>query len=164
MTFAKSLRSLSFWVALAIAFSVGAVGGLLTPIGPWYELLEKPAFQPPDWAFGPAWTIIFLLSAYSAHRLWDAAAGKTARRVTIVGLFALNALLNLGWSYLFFFSQRPDLALNEALLLWISVLLIIVIIAGKVPITRWLMAPYLAWVTFAIVLNFYIYRLNMPFA
>ena len=163
MTLGESLRTLSFWVALAVAFTVGATGGLLTTIGAWYEALDKPVFQPPDWAFGPAWTIIFLLSAYSAHLLWQAAASGTERGKVLI-LFLLNALLNLGWSYLFFFIQRPDLALYEAFLLWLSVLLIILLICGKAPLTRWLMLPYLAWVTFAIVLNLAIVRLNAPFA
>lgn len=162
MTPAASLRALSFWVALAVAFTIGAVGGLLTQIGRWYELLDKPAFQPPDWAFGPAWTIIFLLSAYSAHRLWEAASDRD-HRIQVIILFLLNGALNLGWSYLFFFSQRPDLALFEAFLLWLSVLLIIVLVCGRAPVTRWLMAPYLVWVTFAIVLNLAIVRLNAPF-
>ena len=162
MSFAESLRALSLWVALGVAFTTGTIGGLLTKLGPWYRALEKPAFQPPDWLFGPAWTTIFLLSAYAAHLLWQSAeSGKV--RTLIVVLFGINVLLNLAWSYLFFFIERPDLALAEAVALWLSVLAIILAVGGLAPVSRWLLAPYLAWVAFAIALNAAIVRLNAPF-
>ena len=62
MSFAESLRALSLWVALGVAFTTGTIGGLLTKLGPWYRALEKPAFQPPDWLFGPAWTTNTLMA------------------------------------------------------------------------------------------------------
>lgn len=163
MSLAASLKSLSFWIALGAAFAVGAAGGLLTRLGPWYEALNKPSFQPPDWAFGPAWTIIFLLTAYAAHLAWESA-GASGDRQQVLWLFGANALLNLGWSYLFFFIRRPDLALIEAALLWLSVLLIIVLAGQRVPLVRWLLVPYLGWVSFAIALNFAIVRLNESFS
>ncbi|MEM7805858.1 MAG: TspO/MBR family protein [Pseudomonadota bacterium] len=162
MTFVQSLRAPSLWVALAVAFSTGALGGLLTPLGPWYRALEKPVFQPPDWLFGPAWTTIFVLSAYAAHRLWRAAASGKARTL-VVTLFVVNIGLNLGWSYLFFFIQRPDLAVFDAVALWLSVLSIMLAVGGLAPISRWLLAPYLGWVAFATVLNVAIVNLNSPF-
>lgn len=163
MTLNASVRSLSLWVALGIAFTVGAIGGLLSPIGAWYLAIEKPAFQPPDWLFGPAWTTIFLLTAYAAHRLWESHEPHSSERRQILVLFGFNAILNIGWSFLFFYLQRPDYSLYEAFVLWLSIALIIVLACGAVPLTRLLMAPYLAWVTFATVLNTAIYRLNQPF-
>ncbi|MEM7610495.1 MAG: TspO/MBR family protein [Pseudomonadota bacterium] len=162
MTPAQSARQLSFWVSLGGAFTIGAIGGALTQLGPWYGALSKPPFQPPDWAFGPAWTLIFVLSAYSAHRLWEVATSR-ALRIQVVALFLTNGALNLGWSYLFFFIQRPDLALVEAAALWLSVLIIIVVGGRRLPVVRLLMAPYLIWVTFAIALNGAIVELNKPF-
>ncbi|MFK8051668.1 MAG: TspO/MBR family protein [Woeseiaceae bacterium] len=159
----ETLRSRSFWIAILIAFSVGAVGGFLTPLDIWYETLEKPFFQPPDWLFGPAWTTIFLLSAYVAHRLWVANTAGGSERKQLIVLFSFNAVLNIGWSFLFFYLQRPDLALYEAFILWISVALIMFLACARVPFTRWLMLPYLLWVSFAIVLNTAIVRLNAPF-
>ena len=153
-------QALSFWIALALATVVATAGGLLTPLGTWYRELEKPFFQPPDWLFGPAWTVIFLLTAYAGHLAWE----RTDARATVLVLFGINAILNVAWSYLFFFIRRPDLAVWEAALLWLSVLAIILVIGNQVPLVRWLLAPYLAWVAFAFVLNLTIVRLNAPFA
>ncbi|MEM7764031.1 MAG: TspO/MBR family protein [Pseudomonadota bacterium] len=163
MTVAQSLRTPSLWIALAVAFVVGAVGGALTPIGDWYRALVKPAFQPPDWAFGPAWTVIFLLTAYSAHRLWEANQAGSSERRQLLALVLFNALLNVGWSFLFFTQRRPDIALYEAFVLLLSVLLLIIAPSRKLPRIRWLLAPYAAWVCFAITLNAAIVQLNAPF-
>ncbi|MEL7023102.1 MAG: TspO/MBR family protein [Pseudomonadota bacterium] len=159
MKASESARSLSLWLAVGLAFTTGAIGGALTPLGSWYEALQKPAFQPPDWLFGPAWTLIFLLTAYAGHRVWEAG----AKRSWVLSLFGLNALLNVLWSYLFFFSQRPDLAVFEAIALWFSIAAIVFVFRRRVPVIRWLLAPYLMWVAFAFVLNAAIVRLNGPF-
>ncbi|MEL7311037.1 MAG: TspO/MBR family protein [Pseudomonadota bacterium] len=159
MTLSQSVRTPSLWLAIGLAFTVGAIGGSLTPLGSWYTALEKPSFQPPDWLFGPAWTAIFLLTAYAAHRIWEAG----APRLWIVSLFGANAALNILWSYLFFFSRRPDLAVFEALALWFSTAAIVFAFRRTVPIVRWLLAPYLLWVAFAFMLNAAIARVNGPF-
>lgn len=155
-------RYTSLFVAVGIALATGAAGGALTRLGPWYRNLTKPWFQPPDWLFGPVWTLIFLLSAYAAHRLWIAS--SRGQKTSVVVLFGINIVLNLGWSYLFFFIQRPDLSVYGAVALWLSVLAIIVLIGQRARVARWLLAPYLAWVAFATVLNWQIVRLNAPLA
>lgn len=160
MTPGQSLRTRSLWIAVVAAMTTGAIGGALTPLGPWYRELIKPAFQPPDWLFGPAWTTIFLLTAYAGHRAWEAG----NRSSVVLALFGINAALNVFWSYLFFFIQRPDWSTWEAVALWLSVIAIIVVFGRKTPSIRWLMAPYALWVAFAFVLNVAIVRLNGPFA
>jgi tryptophan-rich sensory protein len=150
-------------VAAGAAVAVAALGYSATDLGPWYQHLAKPSWQPPDWLFGPAWTVIYTLGAIAAVLGWRGASDYR-RRGMVVGLFAMNALLNVLWSTLFFQFRRPDHALVEAVLLWLSVLLLIVVLRPSSGVAALLMVPYLAWVTFATVLNFSVVRLNGPFA
>jgi tryptophan-rich sensory protein len=150
-------------VAAAWAALVAGLGGLLTDIGPWYRSLAKPSWQPPDWLFGPAWTLIFALAAVAGIRAWRASRNPADRR-RIVTLFALNSVLNVAWSALFFARHRPDWALVEVALLWASIVALIVGLRSISSTAAWLLAPYLLWVTFASWLNLTIVRLNAPFA
>ena len=150
-------------VAGGVAIFLGVFGGLMTPIGLWYRELDKPAWQPPDWLFGPAWTIILGLAAWSAVIAWNAAPDHAAR-TSIVILFATNALFHALWSPLFFRARRPDWALVEVVFLWAS---LVALVVGLWPIARLaslLIVPYLLWVSFASFLNLTIVRLNRPFA
>lgn len=150
------------FVAALAAFMVAAIGTTVTDIGPWYQGLAKPSWQPPDWLFGPVWTIIFALAALSAATAWRDAPTREAREWVIV-LFALNGFLNVLWSLLFFRLHRPDWSLMEVALLWLSIVLLIVVLR---PISRTasnLLWPYLAWVSFAALLNWRVVELNAPF-
>ena len=150
-------------VAVGVAIFLGVFGGLMTPIGSWYKDLRKPAWQPPDWAFGPAWTIILGLAAWSAVIAWNAAP-DAATRTEVVILFAVNAVFHALWSPLFFRARRPDWALIEVVFLWAS---LVALVVGLWPISHTaslMIAPYLLWVSFAALLNRAIVRLNAPFA
>lgn len=135
----------------------------MTPIGPWYGNLRKPRLQPPNWLFGPAWTLILGLAAWSAVVAWNAAADDSARTNVII-LFATNALFHALWSPLFFRLRRPDWALIEVGFLWSS---LVALVIGLWPISHFasqLIVPYLLWVSFAAWLNSAIVGLNKPFA
>ena len=152
-------------IALAAAWgiAVAGCGAWLTDISSWYHAIRKPSWQPPDWLFGPAWTLILGLASYSAYlALRDAE--TPAGRTQIAGLFIINGLLNILWSPLFFRLRRPDLALLEVPLLWLSILALIVALAPVSATASLLLVPYLAWVSFAAFLNLTIVRLNPPFA
>jgi translocator protein len=151
------------WVAGIGAFLVAVAGGLATDIGPWYFALRKPSWQPPDWLFGPVWTTIFVLCAVAAAGAWRSALTRLQRSLT-VSLFLINGLLNVGWSVLFFTLHRPDWALLEVVFLWVSVLALILFLGAFYPLTRWLLAPYMIWVSFAALLNCAIVQLNHPFS
>ncbi len=156
----------SRWKPIAIAalaaLALAILGGLSTDIGPWYRALHKPPWQPPDWLFGPVWTTIYALSASAGVLAWRAAK-EPPRREWIIGLFALNGFVNVLWSLLFFRLRRPDWALAEVGLLWLSIVLLIVVLGRWSKPAGWLLAPYLAWVSFASVLNYTVVSLNAPF-
>lgn len=149
-------------VAAIAALLVASLGATITDLGPWYQNLVKPSWQPPDWLFGPVWTLIFALSALSAAIGWREAPSASMRD-WVIGLFALNGFLNLFWSLLFFRVKRPDWALAEVALLWLSVLVLILFLARFSGSASRLLWPYLAWVTFAAVLNWRVVTLNGPF-
>lgn len=149
-------------VAAAAALLVAGLGGTITELGAWYQGLEQPSWKPPDWLFGPAWTLIFGLAAASAVVGWRAMAGQIGQ-VWLVGLFCLNGTLNILWSWLFFRFQRPDLALAEVTLLWLSVLALMILLYRKSRTASLLLLPYLLWVAFAAMLNLAVVRLNGPF-
>ncbi|WP_415641484.1 TspO/MBR family protein [Sphingomonas antarctica] len=150
-------------VAGGVAILLGLLGGLMTPIGPWYDNLRKPKLQPPNWLFGPAWTIILGLAAWSAVIAWHAAPDH-AGRTSVIILFATNAVCHAAWSPLFFRLRRPDWALIEVVFLWAS---LVALVIGLWPISHQaslLILPYLVWVSFASWLNRQIVLLNAPFA
>ena len=150
-------------VAALAATAVFTLGGLATDLGPWYVNLHKPCWQPPGWLFGPAWTLIFGLWALSGYLAWRSVPNRRSRDA-VLALFAVNGLFNVLWSMLFFRLERPDWALTEALLLWLSILIMILALARYSKIASALLVPYLAWVSFAIVLNWTVVELNAPFA
>lgn len=149
-------------VAAAAALGVALLGGLMTDIGPWYFALRQPAWKPPDWLFGPVWTLIFALAAAAGVSAWRRAP-RRADREWLLALFALNGFLNVLWSLLYFRLRRPDWALWEVGFLWLSILLLIVVLSRYARRATWLLLPYLLWVSLAAALNAATVQLNGPF-
>jgi tryptophan-rich sensory protein len=149
-------------VAAASALAIAAIGGSLTTIGPWYRHLHKPAWTPPDAAFGVIWTLIFALATVSGVSAWTSARSQI-RREWLIGLFALNGFLNVLWSLLFFRFERPDWALIEVAPFWLSIAALILFIWRFSRLGSLLLVPYLVWVSIATLLNFNIVHLNPPF-
>lgn len=156
-------RRRTILAAAGLALLVALLGGLMTDTGAWYEALEKPPWQPPDAAFGPVWTLIYALTAAAGVLAWWRSDTRTSRQNLLVW-FAFNAVLNVTWSLLFFRLRRPDWALTEVVLLWASIVVLIVVCGRRRRLAAALLVPYLAWVTFAAVLNWHVVRLNAPFA
>lgn len=156
-------RSTPLFVALSLSYLTAGLGAALTELGPWYFALQQPSWKPPDAAFGVIWTTIFTLTAISASIAWQAAqTTQEQRRVWL--LFGVNALLNIVWSGLYFKLQRPDWALAEWVLLWLSVITLVSGFWTSSRRTAYLNLPYLIWVTVAGSLNLSTIRLNGPFA
>ena len=149
---------LAFFVALCLV--IGALGAAVvaTSVDTWYADLAKPSFTPPDRLFGPVWTVLYVLMAIAAWRVWRAADRDTRRGP--LTLFALQLALTLGWTVVFFGLQKIGAALATIVVLDVGV--VVTTLAFR-SIDRWaglLMVPYLAWVVFATVLNIAIWRLN----
>ena len=148
-----------YLVAGGVALIVAIIGGVATDVGTWYRDLTKPRWNPPDWVFAPAWTLIYALAVYAAGTAWETLSGS--KRILWVLLpFLLNAVLNAGWSVFFFSLKRPDWALWEVAALWLSTAGLCVSLLVLAPSAGVALVPYLAWVSFAAFLNATIVRLN----
>lgn len=155
------------WILPAILAAVAAaivaiLGATITDLGPWYQSLEKPGWHPPDALFPIGWTLIYAFNTYAVVAAWRAAPTPKVSD-TIIGLFALNAFLNITWSMIFFRIQRPDWAFVEVLLLWLSILALVVYCGRYSKTSALAFLPYLIWVTFAGALNWAVVDLNGPF-
>ena len=150
--------TLDIVVSVVWGVVVAGLGAALTDLTPWYRGLKRPSWQPPDYLFGPAWTVILACASYSLYL------GLQVVDPWLVGaMFLANGLLNVAWSPLFFKIGRPDWALIEVPFLWLSILAPILVFWPVSSTAALLMVPYLLWVSFASFLNWTIVRLNRPF-
>jgi tryptophan-rich sensory protein len=149
-------------VATVAAACVAALGATVTDLGPWYQGLEKPSWNPPDLAFPMGWTLIYAFGTIAAINAWRAAP-TSAQAEWVISLFALNGFLNILWSLIFFRLQRPDWAFIEVIALWLSIIALIIFCGRFSRSAALLLVPYLAWVTFAGALNWAVVDLNGPF-
>jgi translocator protein len=151
----RSVLALAGWHLLV--FAAASVGGLVHP-DEWFARLQKPAWNPPNWIFGPVWTILYVTMAVAAWLVWRRG-GFAAQRVPLL-LFFLQLLFNALWSPLFFGLHLPGLAFMDLLLLWLALVATVVAFWRARRPAGALLLPYLGWVTFAGGLNFAIWRLN----
>lgn len=147
-------------VFIALCLSAGGLGAIATApeIEDWYQTLEKPVWNPPDNVFGPVWTTLYLLMAFAA---WLVYRRDGFRKAAIpLSLFAIQLVLNALWSWIFFGFHQPGWAFGEILVLWLAILATTVAFFRSSTSAGCLLLPYLAWVSFASVLNFAIWRMN----
>ena len=152
------------WLGLllfvAVCFAAAGIGGTVTTpkIGTWYATLVKPSWNPPNWIFGPVWSALYFCMAVAAWLVWRQG-GFSGAKVPLA-LFAVQLALNVLWSCIFFGLEKPGLAFMELLLLWTAIVATMATFWRLSMIAGILFVPYLAWVSFASVLNFTIWRLN----
>lgn len=157
----RSLTSPLVLLSFAVVtLAVGRFGAYVTApsLQSWYPSLAKPAYTPPDWAFPVAWTLLYLLMAIAAWQVWRV--GERERMATAMTLFFVQLGLNGLWSYCFFGLRRLDLALIDAVALSAAVVATILAFQRHSKAASWLMLPYLAWVLFATLLTYDVWRLN----
>ena len=152
---ASLLLGLAGW--LALCFCAAALSAIFMP-AEWYASLKKPSWNPPGWIFGPVWTALYAMMAVAAWLVWRRG-GFAAQRGPLM-LFLTQLALNAAWTPLFFGLRRPGVAFAEILLLWLAIAWTIGIFWRVHRVAAWLLAPYLAWVSFAAALNFALWRLN----
>lgn len=146
-------------ISIAVCLGAAWVGSSLftrPALDPWYAHLAKPSWTPPNWLFAPVWTLLYLAMGIAAGLVWRSS-GLTKRPLQ---LFALQLLLNVAWSALFFGMRAPGAAFAEILLLWFAILATLVAFARVRRASGWLLIPYWVWVGYAAALNFSIWRLN----
>ena len=155
MSRGKTILGLCGW--LLACFAAAAIGGLFMP-GEWYASLRKPSWNPPGWIFGPVWTALYTMMAVAAWLVWKRGGFAAQRR--LLTLFLVQLALNATWTPLFFGLHWPGVAFFEMLLLWVAIAATIPTFWRVNRVAAWLLVPYLAWVSFAAVLNVTLWRLN----
>ncbi len=147
------------WLAvwLLLCFAVAGVSGGFTAreVRGWYRTLHRPAFAPPNWVFGPVWTLLYTMMAVAAWLVWTSptATASGSGKSLAIALFLIQLALNFAWSWLFFAQHRIGWALVEIVALWVAILATVLAFRGISPMAAALLLPYLAWVTFATALN-----------
>jgi benzodiazapine receptor len=151
-------------LSCAVCLGLGFLSGLVTmdEIQHWYAGLNKPFFNPPNWIFGPAWSILYLLMGISFALYWQRLqnAGMRVLRAKGTKYFGIQFALNLAWSFIFFKLHNPLFAFIEICILWLFILLTIAHFYKIHRTAGWLLIPYILWVSFASLLTISIYLLN----
>lgn len=145
-------------LAVFLCLAAGGIGSLFTrpAVTNWYVTLEKPFFSPPNWLFAPVWTVLFLLMGVSLYLVLVSSKPKKPA----IAVFAIQLVLNVFWSVLFFGLRTPFFAMFEIIVLWAAIAITIKKFYEVDKTAAMLLLPYLVWVSFATVLNFAIWLLN----
>lgn len=158
----KKKRTVFYIIAsVLICLAVGALSGIPTSgaVPGWYATLNKPAFNPPDWIFGPVWSLLYILMGIAAGLIWSR--GIQEKEVKgALAIFILQLLLNGLWSLIFFGLHSPLFALFDIMILWVFILLCMIRFLRIRRTAAYLLVPYQLWVSFAAVLNLFILILN----
>lgn len=177
-------KVIKFLTSIIICELAGASGSSLTmpAINGWYKKLTKPGFNPPDWLFGPVWTTIFVLMGialylvwfkkwepkneidFKGRKPWNSLSQKfligSWQKANIILIFAFQLILNVLWSVIFFGLHSPGTAFFELLMLWFAIIFTIVNFYRVSKVAALLLLPYILWVSFAAILNYFIWVLN----
>ncbi|MDQ0315488.1 TspO/MBR family protein [Amorphus orientalis] len=145
-----------------VACTLVALSGALFRPGPWYERMAKPSWTPPNYVFGPVWTVLYVMIAVSGWLVWRAAGFEGAP--VAFAIYGVQLALNALWSAIFFGMRRPGLAIVDVAALWLSILATIVAFYPHSQTAALLLLPYLVWVSIASALNVAVWRLNLPSA
>ncbi|RPH32041.1 MAG: tryptophan-rich sensory protein [Bacteroidales bacterium] len=156
----KKSLILKFVISLLLPLSLGAIAGMFTAqaVPEWYATLNQPSFNPPNWVFGPVWTMLYLILGFSFFLIWKQERSKLRNKAILI--FLVQMVLNFGWSFLFFYYHLIGFALFEIIILWASIIGMIVMFYKIKPLAAYLNVPYFLWVTFATILNAGYYFLN----
>lgn len=148
-------------ISIIICLAAGFIGTFFTnpSIPTWYESLKKPSFNPPAWLFGPVWTALFILMGISLFLVWQKGLNYNGVKIALI-VFGIQLILNILWSILFFGLRAPLVAFIEIIILWILILITILIFYPISKAAALLLLPYILWVSFASILNFFLWQLN----
>lgn len=154
----KQIIGLVILVALCLGAAAAGSAATVPQIGSWYTALAKPSWTPPNWIFGPVWTVLYVDMAVAAWLVWRQK-GWPGAQVPLL-LFLVQLAFNVAWSWLFFGLRNPGLGFANIILLWVAIVVTLVAFWRQSVLAGLLLVPYLAWVTFAGALNYSIWQLN----
>jgi len=148
-------------ISFAIPLLAGFIGSIFTAstVSTWYTALIKPGFNPPNWVFGPVWTLLYILMGFSLFLVWKQGLKKKYVKEGLI-IFGIQIFLNVLWSIFFFGLQNPLLAFIEIIILWTAVLFMITYFYRVNKTAAYAQIPYILWVGFAALLNLSIVLLN----
>ncbi|WP_090993169.1 TspO/MBR family protein [Pedobacter insulae] len=157
----KKFQILPFIICLLIPLAVGALGSFFTfeSVKTWYTTLNKPSFNPPNNIFGPVWTTLYILMGIASYLVWKQRKTAAGYNRAIL-IYILQLILNLMWSFLFFYLQQIGFALIEIGVLWIFLVMNAILFYRIHKVAGLLYIPYILWVSFATYLTYSIYMLN----
>jgi benzodiazapine receptor len=147
-------------LSVVATVGLGSLGGLATvsEVQGWYATLQKPSFNPPNWLFGPVWTLLYLLMGISFYLIWKQHVSAVRNQALL--LFGMQFLLNFCWSFIFFRFHQTGWAFVEIIFMWIMIFSTILAFGKLSSTAAWLLVPYISWVSFASLLNGAIWYLN----
>lgn len=156
----KPTRIASLIICLILPLLVGTISGIATSdnITTWYATLNKPSFNPPNYLFGPMWTALYFLMGISLFLIWKSDPGSLRNQALMV--FGIQLVLNFAWSFIFFHFKLVGWAFVEIIFVWASIFVMIIVFNRIHKTAAYLQIPYLLWVSFASMLNGYIWYLN----
>lgn len=147
---------------IAVCELAGVIGSIFTvqAIPTWYAALQKPVFNPPNWIFGPVWTMLYALMGIAVYRVWNTGYHRPAVKSAVI-FFLVHLAVNVLWSVLFFGGRNIPVAFADIAVLWVMILSLIFRFSAVDTVSGYLLVPYLGWVSFAMVLNYYLWILNV---
>ena len=157
VTHATSAQYPALIVFVVLCFAAAGIGGFFPPDS-WYASLNRPSYAPPNWVFGPVWTLLYVMMAVAGWLVWKSS-GSVGKRFALT-MFGIQLVLNAAWSVIFFGWHQPGWAFLEICMLWLAIATTVVSFKRRSSAAAVLLIPYLAWVSFAAVLNYGFWSLN----
>lgn len=153
-------KFIKLFISIIVPLALGFIAGMYTSdaVQGWYDSLNRPSFNPPNWLFGPVWTMLYITMGVSFFIIWNAA--PTRERTIAILAYLLQLVLNFAWTFLFFYYHQLGWALVEIVFLWLAIVYMLVRFYKVKMMAAWLNVPYLLWVSFATALNAAYYFLN----
>jgi len=149
-------------VSVVVCLAAGFIGSIFTNanIPTWYAALKKPSFAPPNWVFAPVWTVLFVLMGIAAYLVWRQGLSNPAVKTALI-IFIVQLIFNMLWSLVFFTLKSPLFGFVVIIILWLLILFTIIYFFNISKVAGILLIPYIVWVSFASILNFMLWRLNI---
>lgn len=155
-------KGFKLFISIALPLVAGFTASLFTrpEIDNWYAGLNKPSWTPPNWLFAPAWTTLYLLMGVAFYIVWISNAPTNLKKKAMV-LWGMQLVFNFFWSLLFFNQHLMGWAFAEIMVLWLLILATIFAFGRISSLAAWLLVPYISWVSYAALLNYAVWQLNV---